>query len=95
MRTLLAAAALAAVAAPASAQAICAERAELARRLAEAFGETPVGRGLSADGRMLEVFAGPDGSWTLVVTAPTGRACLAAAGEAWESPPRAPAGRDS
>jgi hypothetical protein len=95
MRTLLLAAALAAVAAPACAQAVCGARAEIAARLAGAFAEAPVGRGLSSDGFMVEVFAGPEGTWTLVVTRPDGRACLAAAGEAWTTVAPQPAGRDS
>jgi hypothetical protein len=95
MKTLLLAAALAAVALPARAQAVCGERAELVRRLAAEFAEVPVGRGLSADGRMVEVFASPEGSWTLVATRPDGQTCLAAAGEAWEAVAPEPAGRDS
>ena len=95
MRMLLLAAARAAVAGPARAQAVCGARAEIADRLAGAFAEVPVARGLSADGRMVEVFASPEGSWTLVVTRPDGRACLAAAGEAWEAVAPEPAGRES
>ena len=95
MRTLLLAAALAAVAAPACAQAVCGPRAEIAARLAGEFAEVPIGRGLSADGRMVEVFASADGSWTLVATRPDGHACLAAVGEAWEAVALQSAGRES
>ena len=94
MKTLLLAAALAAVAAPACAQAPCAPRAELAARLAAEFAEVPVARGLSADGRMVEAFASAEGTWTIVLTRPDGQSCLAAAGEAWQALPPEPPGRD-
>lgn len=95
MKTLLLAAALSLAASPALAQAVCGPRAELAEKLAAEFGERPVARGLATDGRMVEVFAGPEGSWTLVVTTPAGRACLAAAGEAWQPVEPALRGRES
>jgi hypothetical protein len=31
------------------------------------------------------VFAANDGSWTMIVTMPTGHACFMAAGEDWEN----------
>ena len=63
----------------------CAPRAEMVERLSARFGETRRGIGLARGNRILEVFASDDsGSWTVVVTLPDGRACLLAAGRAWE-----------
>jgi hypothetical protein len=44
--------------------------------------------GLQADGRLVQVFASlQSGSWTIVTTAPSGLACIVAAGRSWESLP--------
>jgi hypothetical protein len=41
----------------------------------------PVGIGLAQPGQVLEVFASSNGSWTMVMTMPDGKACLIAAGD--------------
>ena len=44
--------------------------------------------GLMADGRVLEVLASDNGSWTIIVTKATGESCGLASGKAWmKSPP--------
>jgi len=63
----------------------CGPRAEIVARLGEGYGERPVGRGISQGGTMVELLVGKDGSWTLLVTSPGGRACLVSAGEGWEA----------
>ena len=65
----------------------CADRAEFLEVLANAYGEVPVAMGLVADGRVVEVFASGNGSWTIIVTKPTGQACGILAGEAWSKSP--------
>lgn len=72
---------------PAVAQQVpCAARHEILGRLSEEFAESVVARGLTNDGTLLEVTATADGrSWTIVLTAPGGSACLVAAGEAWQT----------
>jgi hypothetical protein len=73
------------------AQAVCLPRAELARHLAERFGEAAVAAGLAADGAVLEVFATPDGdSWTIAVTVPGGPSCVVAVGRQWQARPASP-----
>lgn len=87
------AAALAAFSLPVSAAPLCGAYDDLARRLEQRYGERPVARGLAATGALVEVLAAADGStWTLLVIAPDGRACAAAAGENWraQSPPPDP-----
>lgn len=65
----------------------CAERDHVAGQLRETFGERMVGSGLAESGVLFELYVGPNGSWTLLATAPTGTSCLIGAGEAWEPLP--------
>ncbi len=70
------------------AQAVCGERIALVEKLKAGFNEAPRSMGLANNGHMVEVFASPKGSWTIIVTQPNGLACLLAAGENWEDLPR-------
>jgi hypothetical protein len=57
--------------------------------LGERYGEATVGIGLASNGALLELLASADGAtWTIIQTAPSGLACLLAAGESWQ--PRTP-----
>lgn len=79
--------------APANAQRmICEDRDRLIDILGERFDETQRGFGLQNDGRVFELYASPDGSWTAVITMPDGTSCLIAAGEAWTTVAPEPAG---
>lgn len=72
---------------PAMAQSarVCAPYPVVAERLAERYAEARVGRGLGADGRLLEVWASPEtGSWTVLLVAASGTACLVASGQGYE-----------
>jgi hypothetical protein len=63
----------------------CAKLAAVTAGLAEQFGEKPVAAGLQADGRMLEIFASPDGAtWTAVAISPARVACVVATGRGWQ-----------
>jgi hypothetical protein len=63
----------------------CGKAAAIAATLAERFGETPAGRGLSATGSLLEVYASASGdTWTAVQVLPTGQACVIATGRDWQ-----------
>lgn len=64
---------------------MCAPRDEVVKQLGAQFSETPVSRGLTGDGMLLEVFASPQGTWTAVLSEPTGVSCLVSGGEAWQS----------
>lgn len=64
---------------------VCGERSEVIKTLAKAYKENPTAMGLAAGGGMLEVFSSPAGSWTILVTQPTGTSCIVAAGEEWEA----------
>ncbi len=68
----------------ADAQTVLAPRKNIVEGLKAQYGEIPVGRGLTKNGMMMEVFATRDGStWTLVVTAPNMTSQIVSAGTAW------------
>ncbi len=49
------------------------------------FGERVIGQGLADGGRvMFEIFAGPKGTWTLLVSTPEGPSCIIADGFDWQ-----------
>ena len=64
-------------------QVVCRDRGALVQTLATRFDETQRMFGLQSDDRVLELYAAPDGSWTAIVTMPSGKSCVVAAGEAW------------
>lgn len=66
----------------------CGPRDELLNALSAEFGEVITWRGLSSQGAVIEVTSAPSGTWTIVITRPDGRSCLAVHGEASEMPPR-------
>lgn len=61
----------------------CGPRPKLLGYLSEKFSEQPIMLGLTSDGNVLEVATSSSGSWTIVVTLPTGLSCAVAAGEKW------------
>ena len=66
----------------------CSPRDVIAERLSEKYGEVPIQRGIALEGAMVvELFASPAGSWSLVTTNADGVSCLLAAGQDWESLP--------
>lgn len=81
---------LAALATPAQAQRAmpCNQRKQIVTVLAQKFEEVEVGAGITPGGQLLEVFASPNGSWTLLLSLPTGQSCMMATGEDWDSKKR-------
>lgn len=75
----------AAPAASAQEDLMCAPRDEVAHQLGVQFSETPVSRGVTGDGMLLELFASPQGTWTAVLSDAAGISCLVSGGEAWQS----------
>lgn len=78
--------ALLALSSPAVAGA-CGDRAQLLDTLASQYDEEPVAMGLDDRGAVLEVLTSPSGTWTLLLTYPSGRTCLMASGVAFERLP--------
>ncbi len=81
--TILASAALSG--GPVHAQSNCDTRTSLIAKLDKSFGEQPIAIGLASTGSVLEVLISSDGTWTILVTNPDGLACIAAAGEHWQT----------
>lgn len=74
--------------AAAQSQRACGERDRIVERLASKYGETRQSIGLNHNNGVLEVFASDEtGTWTILITMPTGMACLLAAGESWDPAP--------
>lgn len=69
------------LATPVRAQMACAPHDQAARNLDARFQERPVAAGVAASGGLIEVFAAPGGSFTILVTRPDGISCLVAAGD--------------
>jgi len=82
--TLATAALLGLLAAPwtATAQNVpCGAAQKMRASLADRYHEVPVAAGLGANGTLVEVYAATSGSFTIMVTHPTGISCLLAAGD--------------
>lgn len=76
----------------------CDDAAALAAQLSAGYREKPVAHGVTAGGRMLQVFVSKGGTWTIVVVLPDGRACVVSHGDGWQRAPadsEGPAGRPS
>ena len=71
-------------AAPALA-ASCAPREDAVAYLAQEYGESRQGIGLSSDGMVMEMFSSREtGTWTITVTRPDGTTCMIASGVGYE-----------
>lgn len=66
----------------------CGSRDVIVSRLQDHYGEQRTGAGLTPNNGMLEVFSSAEnGTWTILMTMPTGQSCLVAAGESWQDAP--------
>jgi hypothetical protein len=62
----------------------CRDRNKVIDHLAGKYEEAPVAVGVTSTGGLVEVLTSNDGgTWTIIVTSPTGLSCLMAAGEGW------------
>jgi hypothetical protein len=92
---LVAAGASADASAQARGRAACGDRQEILAQLKGSFDEQPTAFGTTGDGGVVELTTSSNGSWTLMLSLPNGRACLIATGEDWEQWPQGLTGRDS
>lgn len=74
---------------------VCKDRGAMIETLRKKFGETQRSFGLQNDRRILELYASPDGTWTALLTMPSGRSCVVAAGEGWTELPPLPPGDET
>jgi hypothetical protein len=65
-------------------QPACGDRNDLLTQLKEKYKETPTGFGMTGQGSVVELMTSESGSWTLILSFPSGRSCLIATGEGWE-----------
>ena len=90
MRLLALIPALLGLATPLLAQPPCAPRTLIIEKLERQFGEAPRSIGLTANGRMIEVFSSAEsGTWTILMTRADGTSCLMASGSDFEMLPEA------
>lgn len=73
---------------PASAQAPttgvpCSERENIVAKLEAQFAERQTGIGLTAQGRLIEIFAADDGTWTMLLTTAENVSCVVNHGVNW------------
>lgn len=54
-------------------------------KLRAQFGEKVLGRGVSGDGTLVEIFLSPSGSFTVIKTTPKGMSCVVDFGEGWQT----------
>lgn len=72
------------------AEVICDDREVITRKLQQSFGAVRQSRGTRGPEAVVEVWTEPStGAWTLVQSYATGRACIVAMGENWETLPQA------
>jgi len=64
---------------------LCGERQQILDNLESRYSESPKAMGLAGNGSVVELLTSHDGTWTILVTRPSGMACLAAAGQHWEA----------
>lgn len=78
--------AIAVAALPASAQGpACGPREVVLNALQQRHGEKRIATAVTAAGELIEVLAGRNGTWTILITAPKGPTCLAANGDGWRA----------
>ena len=73
---------------PADAQSpLCKMRDQILQILILQYKELPIGRGLAANGNMLEIIVNAEdaSTWTVIITQPSGFACVYATGESWQA----------
>ena len=76
-----------AAAAPAQAQSVCGDRAEIIKVLGSKYKEMPTAFGIAGQRNLVELFTSTTGSWTMLMTEPKGVTCILATGQSWEEVP--------
>ena len=71
---------------------LCEDRDALVSKLKEIYHESHVASGLESASKMVEIWTGSSGSWTILVTRASGISCVVATGNNWlDLPKGAPA----
>jgi hypothetical protein len=62
----------------------CGDRGDIVGHLTNKYQESHQASGLQSESKMIELWtSSATGSWTILVTEPTGKTCIAAAGQSW------------
>ena len=70
---------------------VCGKRDVISTALQKKYGEEVRAVGITSTGALVEFYASDTGTWTVLITAPTGQSCIAAEGTDFEIlPPAAP-----
>lgn len=70
----------------------CGERLKIIEILAKQYKEVPRAMAITGANTFMEIFTSPSGTWTTLITTPTGQTCIVASGEGWEDIAIKPAG---
>lgn len=62
----------------------CAERTDMVKLLADRYKEVPRAVGIASRNGVMEVYVSKKGTWSVLMTNTSGKACIIAAGDAWE-----------
>ncbi len=68
---------------PASAQGLCEKREAIIGKLKEMYNESHVASGLESTSKLVEIWTGERGTWTILVTRASGISCVVASGSHW------------
>lgn len=63
---------------------LCGSHTDVVSALQREYGEKRISRSLTNGGAVIEVFASEGGSFSVLLTAPNGTACMISAGDSWE-----------
>jgi hypothetical protein len=66
---------------------VCVDRVQFIERLKRQYSERQVSNGINYNGVVVEVFASPEGHFTILATSPDGVSCLIASGDNWQEAP--------
>ncbi len=66
-------------------EAPCGPHENMVAALMSNYGEETAALALTNDGKMLEVFVSPSGTWTIAIVEPDGTSCAVGAGDSWET----------
>jgi hypothetical protein len=67
--------------------AMCGERTQIIDQLKTKYQESRQAVGLISDNGAAELYVSEKGTWTMLVTLPSGKSCIIAAGHSWDSSP--------
>ena len=81
-------------AASAQAMGMCGPRDDFVKALNDKYQETGKALGIAGQVNVVELFTSKAGTWTVIVTTPSGKACIIAAGQNWQELPVKKSGDD-